>query len=747
MATGLFALWRRPRNHTGLLMYAVGATFLLTALKEANAPAAFDVGLLFANLFIAVVAHLLVAFPTGRLEGRVERRLVGVFYASAVVLSVAPVLFKRSCGCTTPHPRNVFLVAEAPAIATALEVVAAIGLIVAAIGIAVLLVRRWRASSGAQRRIIAPVLWTGAALVAALSLLVLLQLTSAPKAAQNVMTAVSALTIAAVPFAFLAGLLRMRYTRADIVGDLVRRLQSTGSSIREAIATALGDPSLQLVYWRARTGAYVTADGQPARLPADGEGRAFVEIAREGEPVAAMIFDATLADEPELISAVSSAGALALDNERLQAELRARITELEDSRARVLDAELSERRRIERDLHDGAQQRFVSLSMTLALLDRGLAGAAGRAPAAGLGAGAARPRAGRAAGARARDPSGPADRARAGAGDRGSGGACPARRPRARGTSRAAAGTGRDRRVLHRVRIADERRQARERGRGHGPHRARERDGGRRGERRRRRRRRSHARLGAARARRSPRRARRCARGRESRRRWHPRAGEDPVRVVIGEDSLLLREGLARLLEETGHDVVAQAGDAEELLRKVGAHKPDLAIVDVRMPPSFTDEGIRAALTIRERWPQIAVLVLSEHVESTYALELFADGTDGLGYLLKQRVSDLDEFADAVSRVAAGGSALDPEVVSHLLGRHRRGDPLDRLTPREREVLGLMAEGRSNHAIAEQLVITERAVEKHVTSIFSKLDLPPTAEAHRRVLAVLKYLEAPATPH
>ena len=375
IATGLFAWWRRPRNHTGLLMYAVGATFLLTALREANAPAAFDAGLVLANLFIAVVAHLLVAFPTGRVEGRVERRLVGVFYASAVVLSVAPVLFKRSCGCTTPHPRNVFLIAEAPAIATALEVVAAIGLIVAAIGIAVLLVRRWRASSGAQRRIIAPVLWTGAALVAALSLLVLLQLTSAPKVAQNVMTVVSALTIAAVPFAFLAGLLRMRYTRADIVGDLVGRLQSTGSSIREAIATAVGDPSLQLVYWRARTGAYVTADGRPARLPADGEGRAFVEIAREGERVAAMIFDATLAEEPELISAVSSAGALALDNERLQAELRARITELEESRARVLDAELSERRRIERDLHDGAQQRFVSLSMTLALLDRGLAGA------------------------------------------------------------------------------------------------------------------------------------------------------------------------------------------------------------------------------------------------------------------------------------------------------------------------------------------------------------------------------------
>ena len=219
------------------------------------------------------------------------------------------------------------------------------------------------------------------------------------------------------------------------------------------------------------------------------------------------------------------------------------------------------------------------------------------------------------------------------------------------------------------------------------------------------------------------------------------------MRVVIGEDSLLLREGLARLLTETGHEVVAQAGNGEDLLRKVAAHKPDLAIVDVRMPPSHTDEGIRAALTIRERTPAVAVLVLSEYVETTYALELFGEGTDGLGYLLKNRVSDLDQFLDAVGRVAAGGSALDPEVVRHLLGRHRSSDPLGRLTPRETEVLGLMAEGRSNHAIAEQLVITERAVEKHITSIFSKLDLPATAEAHRRVLAVLKYLQAPAGAH
>jgi DNA-binding NarL/FixJ family response regulator len=212
------------------------------------------------------------------------------------------------------------------------------------------------------------------------------------------------------------------------------------------------------------------------------------------------------------------------------------------------------------------------------------------------------------------------------------------------------------------------------------------------------------------------------------------------MRIALAEDSLLLREGLARLLTDTGFEVVSQSGDAEDLLRKVGAHKPDLAIVDVRMPPTHTDEGIRAALVIRDRHPSTAVLVLSEHLEPVYALDLFANGTDWLGYLLKGRVSDLDLFLDAVRRVGAGGSVLDPEVVSQLLGRQRADDPLAELTPRETEVLALMAEGRSNRAIGEHLVVTERAIEKHVTNIFSKLDLPPTTEDHRRVLAVLRYL-------
>ncbi|HST33307.1 MAG TPA: response regulator transcription factor [Solirubrobacteraceae bacterium] len=212
------------------------------------------------------------------------------------------------------------------------------------------------------------------------------------------------------------------------------------------------------------------------------------------------------------------------------------------------------------------------------------------------------------------------------------------------------------------------------------------------------------------------------------------------MRVIVAEDSVLLREGIVRLLGEAGFEVVGQAGDGEELMRKARAHKPDVAIVDIRMPPTHTDEGLRAARAIREELPDTGVLVLSQYVEEEYALELLSDDAAGVGYLLKDRVSDLDRFADAIRRVAEGGSALDPEVVSQMLGRRRAEDPLGELTEREREVLALMAEGRSNQAIAEGLTISGRAVEKHVTSIFVKLELAPAAEDHRRVLAVLAFL-------
>ena len=212
------------------------------------------------------------------------------------------------------------------------------------------------------------------------------------------------------------------------------------------------------------------------------------------------------------------------------------------------------------------------------------------------------------------------------------------------------------------------------------------------------------------------------------------------ITVVLADDTVLLREGVARLLEDAGFDVVAQSGNAEDLLRHVAMHKPQVAVVDIRMPPTHTDEGLRAAREIRDRFPDTGVLVLSQYVESGYAMDLLSESTEGVGYLLKDRVSDVDEFASAVRRVAEGGSALDPAVVSELLGRRRRDDPLDDLTPREREVLELMAEGRSNQAIADRMYVTLRAVEKHVTSIFSKLDLPASTDDHRRVLAVLLFL-------
>jgi DNA-binding NarL/FixJ family response regulator len=212
------------------------------------------------------------------------------------------------------------------------------------------------------------------------------------------------------------------------------------------------------------------------------------------------------------------------------------------------------------------------------------------------------------------------------------------------------------------------------------------------------------------------------------------------MRVVIAEDAVLLRVGLVRLLAEAGEEVVAAVDDAPSLLAAVEQHQPDLAIVDVRMPPDLTDDGLRAAVEIRRRWPTVNILVFSQYVEESYAFELLEGGVDGLGYLLKDRVADVDEFVAAARRVASGGTALDPEAVAQLMARSRRQDPLERLTPRERDVLGLMAEGHSNQSIADSLVVSTGAIEKHIANIFLKLELPPTDHGNRRVLAVLQWL-------
>ena len=213
------------------------------------------------------------------------------------------------------------------------------------------------------------------------------------------------------------------------------------------------------------------------------------------------------------------------------------------------------------------------------------------------------------------------------------------------------------------------------------------------------------------------------------------------LRLVLADDSLLLREGIARLLVEAGFDVVAQAGNAQQLLGAIREHHPDVAIIDIRMPPTHTDEGLKAAEAIRaEHGTSVGILVLSQYVETTFALRLVADGTGGVGYLLKDRVDDLDDFADAIRRIAKGGSVIDPEVVAQLVGRRRAKVPLDDLTEREREVLGLMAEGRSNQAICDRLFLAPKTVEAHIANIFSKLELLPAPDDHRRVLAVLALL-------
>jgi DNA-binding NarL/FixJ family response regulator len=214
------------------------------------------------------------------------------------------------------------------------------------------------------------------------------------------------------------------------------------------------------------------------------------------------------------------------------------------------------------------------------------------------------------------------------------------------------------------------------------------------------------------------------------------------VSVVVAEDSVLLRAGIVRVLAEAGFDVVAQAGDARELLQQVSAHRPDVAVVDIRMPPTETDDGLRAAVEIRRRLPRTGVIVLSQYLEAGYAFDLVGESAEGTGYLLKDRVGDIDRFAESVRRVAEGGSALDPDVVAHVLRRSRTDDPLAQLTEREREVLALMAEGRSNQAIADKLGVTERTVERHVTRIFDKLGLVPGPEDHRRVRAVLSFLRS-----
>ena len=426
---------------------------------------------------------------------------------------------------------------------------------------------------------------------------------------------------------------------------------------------------------------------------------------------------------------------------RLRVELRLQLAEVEASRARIVEAGYEERRRLERDLHDGAQQRLVSLGVQVRRLQRGLPrGAAVLSPALdrvvdeiGGAIGDLRQIA---AGVR---PARLDDGLSAALADLARSAPIPVDvdvpHERVQASVEAAAYFVACEALTNAVRYASASRVSMRAVRENGTLLVSITDDG----------------IGGAVVRRgsglagpagSRGRPRRDACRLEPSGPGHTRGGGDPVRIVIADDTVLLREGVAGLLEDAGHTVVARVGDAEALLSVVAEHEPDLAIVDVRMPPTYEDEGMRAAAEIRQRRPETAVLVLSQHVESNHAVELVGSG-GGFGYLLKDRVLDVDEFLEAAERVSSGGSALDPEVVKQLLVPPAGDDTLDQLTPREREVLGLMAEGRTNAGIAKQLWLTERTVETHVSSILGKLDLHG-ADGHRRVLAVLAYLRAAA---
>jgi signal transduction histidine kinase len=370
IGTGLFAWWRRPGNRFGALMTAVGFAWFLGTLSAANASLPFTISIAVANLAWAVCIHMLLAYPSGRLETRLQRWVVAVIYAVATVAALPGTLFETSeqFGCDN-CPDNAFLVYHDKGLASLLfgiQSVVAVGAIALVLAI---LAGRWRRATPPQRRTLAPVLWSGFATASLIAVTVSVDVAGAPDGASEVVYLAALVAFASVPYAFLVGLLRTRMSRAGAVGELVERLGQApaASDLRAALADALGDRSLSLAFWIPSSRRYVDAEGRPVALPGDGGRRAWTAVEREGRPVAALIHDASLLEQPDLVRTAGAAAALSLENERLDAELRARVEELRASRQRIVEIGLAERRRLERNLHDGAQQRLVSLSLRLGL--------------------------------------------------------------------------------------------------------------------------------------------------------------------------------------------------------------------------------------------------------------------------------------------------------------------------------------------------------------------------------------------
>jgi signal transduction histidine kinase len=376
IGTGVFAWWRRPLNRFGLLMTGVGIAWFLAGLTESNNSTVFTIGSYVEPLYLVIVVQMVLSFPTGRLETFAQRVTIAAGYL--VVLAVRLPFFLLggdiSSDLSGPRPDNVFAIVDAPDLADVFDYTATFIAVVVLVSTLVLLVRKRQAATVPQRRALAPMLWTGLALVGLLGIAFLIDVLGLPSEIGDVAGLLALVSFAVLPFAFLAGLVRSRYSRAGAVGELIERLNNPEAdrSLGLALADALGDRSLKLVYWRPSAGHYVTYDGRPVELPEPGSGRAVTEVEREGIRVGAIIHDAALGDEPGLVRAVAASAALALENERLGAELRARLDELQTSRSRLVEVSMFERRRLERDLHDGAQQRLVALSLQLGLAQRRL---------------------------------------------------------------------------------------------------------------------------------------------------------------------------------------------------------------------------------------------------------------------------------------------------------------------------------------------------------------------------------------
>ena len=385
IGTGVFAWWRRPLNRFGLLMTGVGIAWFLAGLTESNNSTVFTIGSYVEPLYLVIVIQMVLSFPTGRLETFGQRVTIAAGYLDVLAVRLPYFLLSGDIvgHLKGPRPDNVFAVVDAPDLADVFNYTATFVAVAVLVSTLVLLVRKRQAATPPQRRALAPMLWTGLALVSLLGIAFLIDVLGLPGKIGDVASLLALIAFAILPYAFLAGLVRSRYSRAGAVGELIERLNNPEAdrSLGLALADALGDRSLKLVYWRPSAGHYVTYDGRPVELPEAGSGRAVTEVEREGIRVGAIIHDASLADEPGLVRAVAASAALALENERLEAELRARLDELQTSRSRLVEVSMFERRRLERDLHDGAQQRLVALSLQLGLakrrLEEGQDGAAG----------------------------------------------------------------------------------------------------------------------------------------------------------------------------------------------------------------------------------------------------------------------------------------------------------------------------------------------------------------------------------